>query len=260
MTVERSSGLGRLFCVAVPMYDEEGGAERCVREICRVVRATDPPGGLLIVDDGSADKTAAILEGLRKDHPEMIVERHERNRGYGAAIRSLIRTAHREGFEYALFMDADLTTDPKYIPDFLAKMREGVDVIKATRYSRGGGMSGVPPHRVLISRAGNLLARLLFRAPITDCTNGFRAVKTSLLARLPLTEDAFAVIMEELYYATSLARTYAEVPYVLTSRGPDQGVSRFVYRPKVFFQYLKYVLLNLFGRPRVPDKPVWEEP
>src|SRR5207249_2326632 len=132
--------------------------------------------------------------------PELILEAHPGNRGYGAAVRTGIASAQRHGFAYALFTDADLTQDPKYIQDFVVKMREGVDFIKATRYSLGGSMSGVPFFRATLSRAGNWLARRLLRVPIADCTNGFRAVKVPLLARLPLTENGFPILMEELYY------------------------------------------------------------
>lgn len=254
--LRRAEGQDRLrgrwtFCVVVPMLNEEMNAERCVAGICGVLRRSTPRGRLIVVDDGSSDRTGAVLERLRRDYAELIVETHPSNRGYGAALRTGVLSAQRQGFEYALFMDADLTTDPRYIPDFIEKMREGRDVIKATRYSKGGGMSGVPLRRAIISRAGNFIARRLFRLPITDCTNGFRAVKVPLLARMPLREPGFAVIMEELYYATALAKTYAEIPYILTSRDPDQGVSRFLYKPRVFALYLKYALLSLMRTPRI---------
>ncbi|MDD5302623.1 MAG: glycosyltransferase [Elusimicrobia bacterium] len=252
------TALSRGYAAVVPMYDEESNAERCVRAVSAAVAATNPPGVVIVVDDGSRDRTREILRRLIVEHPALIVVEHDGNRGYGTALVTGAREAHRRGLGYVLFLDADLTTDPKYIADFVEKMRGDYDVIKATRYSLGGGMKGVPPHRVLISRAGNALARLLFRLPIADCTNGFRAVKTDILVRLPLREKGFAVIMEELYYLLAFAKTYAEVPYLLTSRGEGQGVSRFVYRPKVFFQYLKYAVLSLVGPPVLDTQTIQE--
>jgi len=233
------------------MFNEQANAERCVRRISEVLRTTSPTGKFIVVDDGSGDRTRAILRGLEEEFSALTVVEHPRNQGYGAALVTGIRTAAEIGIGYVLFMDSDLTTDPKYIPDFVEKMRGDYDVIKATRYSLGGGMSGVPARRVWTSRIGNLVARMLFRLPISDCTNGFRAVKVDLLARIPFQERAFAIIMEELYHLSATARTFSEVPYVLTSRGADQGVSRFVYRPKVFFQYLKYAVLSLVRPPHV---------
>lgn len=246
----KAPALSRGYAAVVPMYDEESNAERCVRAVSAAVAATSPAGTVVVVDDGSRDRTREILRRLKTEFPDLVVVEHQGNRGYGTALVTAAREAHRLGLGYALFMDADLTTDPKYIADFVEKMRGDYDVIKATRYSLGGGMKGVPSHRAWISRAGNAFARILFGLPVADCTNGFRAVKTDLLVRLPLRERAFAVIMEELYYLTGIAKTYAEVPYVLTSRGEGQGISRFVYRPKVFAQYLKYAVLSRFCPPR----------
>lgn len=226
------------------MFNEEASAERCVRAVSRAVEETVPKGVVIVVDDGSGDRTRDILRRLRAEFPALIVVEHGSNRGYGAALVTGAGEAHRRGLGYALFLDADLTTDPKYIAPFVDKMRGDYDVIKATRYSMGGGVEGVPLHREWISRMGNTIARGLFALPVSDCTNGFRAVKTDLLVRLPLKERAFAVIMEELYYLSAIARTYAEVPYVLTSRAAGQGSSRFVYRPKVFAQYLKYAVMS----------------
>jgi glycosyltransferase involved in cell wall biosynthesis len=241
--------LPRGYAAVVPMYDEEMNVERCVRAVSAAVAATDPTGVVIVVDDGSRDRTRELLRRLKSEHSGLVVVEHEGNRGYGTALVTGAREAHRLGLGYVLFLDADLTTDPKYIAGFVGKMRGDYDVIKATRYALGGGMKGVPRHRVLISRAGNALARLLFRLPITDCTNGFRAVKTDILVGLPLRERGFAVILEELYHLKAAAKTYAELPYVLTSRGEGQGVSRFVYRPKIFLQYLKYAVLSLVGPP-----------
>ena len=226
------------------MYNEQANVERCVHQIAAVLARTEPQGHFIVVDDGSRDSTGQILNRVLLDVPNLVVVSHPQNQGYGRALVTGIYEASRRGFGYVLFMDADLTTDPKYIPDFVERMGADADVIKATRYSLGGGMRGVPFHRVLISRLGNRVSRFLFRLPITDLTNGFRAVKTALLVDIPFREGGFAIIMEELYHLAATATSYAEVPYVLTSRGADQGPSRFVYRPRVFLQYFKYAVLS----------------
>lgn len=252
--------LSRGYVVIVPMLDEESNAERCVRRIMDAVARTTPAGSMIVVDDGSTDATRRIVRELAEEFPSLFMVEHPVNAGYGAALVTGIRTAEERGFGYALFMDADLTTDPAYIAPFVEKMRGGFDLIKATRYSLGGGMRGVPARRALISRLGNAVARLLFGLPVADCTNGFRAAKVELLARIPYQERGFAIIMEEMYHLSALARTFAEVPYVLTSRGADQGVSRFVYKPKVFMQYLKYAALSRFWPPRSTNATFKETP
>jgi glycosyltransferase involved in cell wall biosynthesis len=228
------------------MYNEERGAEDCVRRVCDVLAGIPVPSKLLAVNDGSCDATGAILDRLAADLPNLTVVHHQGNTGYGGALRTGGRKAAEGGFDYALFMDSDLTNDPADIPRFVEKMKEGYDVIKATRYSLGGKVLGVPAYRVAISRVGNAIARRLYRLPITDCTNGFRAVRTSILQQMDLKEQKFPIIMEELYYCKRLARTFAQVPVRLTNRGKEQRPTSFAYKPRVFYDYLKYPVLSLF--------------
>ena len=229
------------------MYNEHSGAERCVREITQVLAEMPNRASLIVVDDGSADGTSAILAEAALRHRSLEVVTHSANRGYGAALVTGSARAAVLGFDYALFMDSDLTNDPRDIRRFADKMREGADVIKATRYSRGGSVRGVPFYRVAISAVCNRVAHLLFRLPIYDCTNGFRAVRCCLLQELELTEHGFAIIMEELYWCSFLTRSYDELPVVLTNRSADQRPTSFAYRPSVFWRYLKYPLRAFVG-------------
>jgi dolichol-phosphate mannosyltransferase len=226
------------------MFNERVGAERCIREIAQVIAAMPHRSVLIAVDDGSTDGTGEILERLRAGHLDVVT--HQVNRGYGAALVTGAARAAALGLDYTLFMDSDLTNAPADIPRFAERMEEGADVIKATRYSgRGGGMAGVPWQRALVSRVGNLFARALYRLPLRDCTNGFRAVRTSLLARMDLRERGFPVIMEELYWCRFLAASFAEVPVMLTTAA---RASSFHYRPAVFAAYLRYAWRAFRGR------------
>lgn len=231
--------------MVVPMYNERMGAERCVREIVAVLSALPNRASLVVVDDGSIDGTREVLEAIRAQYPAQEVVTHLSNRGYGAALMTGAARAAALGLDYVLFMDSDLTNDPRDIPRFAETMRGGADLIKATRYSAGGRMIGVPWPRALVSRVGNALARALYGLPLRDCTNGFRAVRTSLLSRMELAERGFPVIMEELYWCRFLASSFAEVPVTLTNAG---RVSSFRYRPSVFASYLRYPWRAFLGR------------
>lgn len=235
------------FAVVIPMFNEEVGAARCIAAVCSVLQAQDVRCELVVVEDGSRDGTKAILESIEPSYGNLKVLYHPQNRGYGRALLTGAAYAASMGFTYVLFMDSDLTNDPADIPKFLAQMKRSVDVIKATRYSDGGQVQGVPFYRVLISRIGNLVAAALFRLPLYDCTNGFRAVKVELLSKIELQENNFSVIMEELYRLKPLAHTYARIPVTLTDRAADLRGTSFRYRPSIFFDYLKYPLRSLLG-------------
>lgn len=229
------------------MFNEAAGADDCVRAVSLALDALERRSALIVVDDGSRDATPLILAELTPAWPRLTVERHQQNQGYGAALQTGARAALAAGFDYVLYMDSDLTNSPADIARFVPYMDADIDVIKATRFSTGGGMPDVPWRRRAISALGNRVARALFRLPIRDCTNGFRAVRTTLLTAMQLSERRFPVIVEELYWCRFLARTYAEVPVVLGSRAGDVKPSSFAYRPSVFWRYLRYGLLACAG-------------
>ena len=237
------------FAVVIPVYNEEQGAEKCVRTVCAALDSFVNRTALIVVNDGSSDGTGDILTRLKPEYSRLTVVTHEQNSGYGSALKTGARQAAEMGFDYVLFMDSDLTNDPKYLPLFVAKMQEGYDVIKASRYVRGGAVTGVPAWRVLISVVGNRVASALYGLPISDCTNGFRAVKTKILQQMQLHENGFAIIMEELYQAKFLAKTFCEVPYTLMTRTAESvRPSSFLYRPRVFFDYLKYAVKSFLNQ------------
>jgi dolichol-phosphate mannosyltransferase len=232
------------FAVVVPAYNEAVGIGACVRAIHEALERLPNRSALIVVDDGSVDGTAEKLDELARDHQRLVVAHHEHNQGYGAGLRTGTRTADEAGYEYVLFMDSDLTNDPASISAFAAQMAGGVDVIKASRYIRGGGVHGVPLWRSTVSIMGNLVARLLFGLPVRDTTNGFRAVRTKLLTSIELEENGFAVIMEELYRLRPFARSYAEVPIMLTTRVDELRGSSFSFGPRAMAAYLRYPLLT----------------
>jgi dolichol-phosphate mannosyltransferase len=244
-------------CIIIPMFNEERMAEKCLQSVLPYVHKL-PDTRVVVVDDGSSDKTASLVEpySMTKDSLLDFV-RHPENLGYGAALQTGVRHAQSHRFDYVLFMDSDLTNHPKYLVDFINKIEEGHEYIKATRYSLGGGVDGVPRSSWLFSRVGNIVARILFGIPLSDSTNGFRAVRTSLFDGLDLQENGFAIIMEELYHIAAKRPRFAEIPYILTSRGAEEGTSSFAYTPLTIKTYLSYALKRArdraFGRSKVVE-------
>jgi len=235
------------LAVVIPMFNEEMNAERCVRCVSEVLQSKLPDVTLYIVDDGSKDATPRILADLEAKSFPLKVVTHPVNKGYGAALLTGARRALDDGFEYALFMDSDLTNDPELIPTFAALAAEGrYDVIKASRYVKGGGMRGVPLYHRAVTIVGNKIAALLFGMGIHDCTNGFRAVRLRLLSGLNFSQNGFPVIAEELYLLKTRKALATEFPYILTARKKNEGKSKFRYRPQLFYNYLKYAIKAAF--------------
>ena len=148
------------FCLIVPMFNEENNVIQCVESICKFLYKLENRCELLVVNDGSFDKTSEKLSKLQTFYENLNIETHPENKGYGVANRTGLDYAYFKGYDYVLYMDADLTQDPKYINDFLYFMNKDIDFIKATRYSLGGGTKGVTLFRKFISLGGNLMLLL----------------------------------------------------------------------------------------------------
>jgi len=230
------------FCVVLPVYNESECIEQCVKEIAAHLLNIDTKTGIVAVDDGSTDNSLQILRELQNECPNLIVHSHECNVGYGAANRTASKIASELKFDYALVMDADGTQAVEFIDRFLEPMQKGVEFIKGTRYAKGGRVEGVHWKRVLVSRVGNKLAQWLMHVPLTDFTNGFRAIKADIWGQLATTERGFAMLIEEVYLAKRLGISFAEVPYVLTARQEDSSQSKFTYSLSVYKRYAQYLL------------------
>lgn len=134
-------------------------------------------------DDGSDDEIKARKATLL---------RHDRVLGVGAAIRTGYEYAVEKGYDVAVVVSGNDKDDPAQIPRLLKPIVEdGVDYVQGSRYREGGEYGTLPAHRFILTRAYTWLVRLVTGFPITDATNGFRAVKVSLLKdpRVKLRQD-----------------------------------------------------------------------
>ena len=230
------------FCIIIPMYNEEKNVSVCVNTICKFLANLKNKCQLLVVDDGSSDKTPSKLKKLKTKYNNLSIITHQKNLGYGSANKTGVFFANKKKYKYVLYMDADLTQNTKYIYDFIKFMNKNIDFIKATRYASGGGSKGVGIFRKIISKGGNLMASLFLRLPITDYTNGFRAIKTELLIDFDHEENGFAYLIEEVNKLSKKVKSFSEVPYILSVRNNSYSKSKFTYSIGVYFSYLKWLI------------------
>jgi len=157
----------------VPAYNEAGKIGAVVRKISRQHAAC-----VFVVDDASADGTAA--EALAAGAERVLS--HERNRGVGAAIRTGLFAAKREGFEIAVVLSGDDQHEPEELPRLLEPLFAGrADLVQGSRWLPGGAVPGIPAQRRWLTRAYPWLFRIASGYPSTDGTNGLRAFRMSLL-------------------------------------------------------------------------------
>jgi glycosyltransferase involved in cell wall biosynthesis len=227
-------------CVVIPMYNEEEVAEECIDEVMKTIVNIKDQVGFIVVNAASKDNTKQILKIKKRQYTNLHVIHLSENSGYGGALIEGTKVAKKLGYEFVIFMDSDLTNDPKDIPRFLSEINDEIDCVKASRYIKGGGTKNVPYYRQIISIVGNRFASLFFGIGIHDCTNGFRMVRISNLDNINFKERSFAIILEELYKLKKMNSDFTEIPVVLSSRTNTK--SSFTYSIKIFYDYSKYFI------------------
>ena len=153
--------------VIVPAYNEEGSIESVIQEL----RAAEPELDVIVVDDGSADRTlrVAAATGAR-------VVSLPYNVGIGGAVQTGYQYALEHGFDLAVQVDGDGQHDPLEISRLLEPLLDGrADMVVGSRFAPGGGYRGTPLRRIGI-RLFAAIVSLIVRARVTDTTSGFRAV------------------------------------------------------------------------------------
>lgn len=176
---------------------------------------------VLVVDDGSHDRTAQIVRDAALEMPAVLIQ-HPVNMGLGAAIRTGLKVASQwDGIVVTL--DADNSQDPALIRSMVGKIEEGYAVVIASRFQPGSREVGVPPHRLLLSHVSSAGIRLIVRYPgARDYTCGFRAYRADVIRELInrfgdnfLRENGFACMLELLLNVRRLSAPVAEIPLVL---------------------------------------------
>lgn len=173
--------------VITATYNEKGNIERLIDIIESQVfpKIKNHELYLLVADDNSPDGTGDIVRNLMKKWKNLGINSSER-KGLGAAyLRAMDFAIEKLNAQVLFEIDADLSHDPREIPNFIKKMEEGYDIVTGTRYSEGGSMpKNWPLHRKAFSILGNLLVRIItFRFYVYDWTGGFRAIKREVFLK-----------------------------------------------------------------------------
>jgi dolichol-phosphate mannosyltransferase len=215
-----------MIYILLPAYNEEHALRPLLEKIERVMVEMRWDYRVVVVNDGSRDATGRILQELAADYPLDVIT-HKYNRGLGETAR--------DGFEYiaevaapsdvVVRMDCDDTHEPRHIVEMMAKIKEGYEVVIASRYAPGGGQIGLDWYRRTISRIANLLFKVSFPIPgVWEYTCGFRAYRAALI------QDALAIFgnkfidlkglgftgtLEKLVKFRMMGARMTEIPFVL---------------------------------------------
>jgi dolichol-phosphate mannosyltransferase len=207
--------------VVIPTYNERDNLPHIVSAV------THQGYRLLVVDDSSPDGTGEVADRLAASEPRMSVLHRRHKEGLGPAYAAGFDRALGEGAEIVVEMDADFSHDPTDLPRLVRAIDEGADLAIGSRYVPGGSTPDWPLVRRLISRGGNIYARLMLGLKVRDATAGFRAFRSDALRRLPYQTaraSGYAFQVEMAYRASLAGLKVVEVP--ISFRDRTRGTSK----------------------------------
>jgi dolichol-phosphate mannosyltransferase len=203
--------------VIVPTYNEIDNISRVITEIGQAL----PDAGILVVDDGSPDGTADMVDTLSAGLHDLHILRRQAKSGLGSAYRAGFAWAMTRGYDVMVEMDADLSHDPAALPGLIEPIGQGHEVSIGSRYVPGGSIPNWKFHRYVLSRGGNVYASAVLGLKVADSTAGFRAYAATVLSRIALEEvraEGYGFQIEMTYRAKQAGASIVEVPIRFVDR------------------------------------------
>jgi glycosyltransferase involved in cell wall biosynthesis len=195
-----------------PTYNEEENIRELLHTTLNVVQSSPYVGDyeLLVIDDGSRDRTRELAESVARTHPQVRVVSHTKNKGYGAALKTGIREAR---MDYIFFTDADLQFDIVELNSLLAQLAEHEDLVVGYRAPRRD-----PFMRLVNAKVWNILNRLLFGLKVRDIDCAFKLFRRDLVQKLRLRSNGAMINAEMLIRLARSGVTIKEIPVTHLAR------------------------------------------
>ena len=211
--------LARKIRIILPTYNERENLGLLIPEIFKILKKNNLSSDVLIVDDNSPDGTANLAEELSKKYPIKVIKRSGKM-GLGSAYILGFKESLKDGKDVVFEMDADLSHNPDYIPEFVEKLEHGFDVVIGSR-TDGGKVIGWDWYRKMVSWGGNFIGRTLAGIKVNDLTTGYRAYKRAVLESINLDKinsEGYAFQLEILARALNKGFRVRPIPIVFEDR------------------------------------------
>jgi len=211
--------------VIIPTYNEAGNIQRMIHALIGLKEEVD----VLVVDDGSPDGTAQIVQEQKVIYPGRIhLITREGKLGLGTAYIRGFKYAIEHGYEYVCEMDADFSHSPQDVPRLINEVRAGVtDLAIGSRYCNGISIINWPLSRLILSYGANIYARTITGLPIFDTTAGFKCIHRNVIQNISLDRirsNGYAFQIELHFRAWKAGFKLKEVSIIFRER--EEGVSK----------------------------------
>ena len=211
--------------IIVPTYNELANAPLLIRRIFKHI----PNSDVLVVDDGSPDKTGEAIRELQQEFPTLHLLERKTKLGLGSAYRLGFAWGLEQGYEELIEMDADLSHRVRDLKTMIdeKESQPNTDLVIGSRWISGGRTENWPKGRELLSRGANLYVRAMLGLGVKDSTAGFRIYSAAILRRLDfqsIKSDGYSFQIEMTRAVHKLGGRIIEVP--ITFRERENGVSK----------------------------------
>jgi dolichol-phosphate mannosyltransferase len=232
-----------LLSIVIPARDEEGCILPMVEHLHLVLRQRGIPHEIVVVDDGSSDRTWEILEKLRGNIPELKPVKNPGPHGFGRAI---IYGLDRMTGDALVIMMADESDDASDAVRYWDKLNEGYDCVFGSRFIKGGGTVDYPVIKYAVNRMANIFIKTLFGIRLNDTTNAFKAYRSEVIEGCrPLISPHFNLTVELPLKAIVRGFSWAIIP--ITWRNRRSGEAKLKMR-EMGSRYLFIVLYCLIEK------------
>jgi len=212
----------RLLSIVIPARDEEGCIASTVEHLHLELRLNQIAHEIVVVDDGSTDKTAAIVTELGERIREARLIKNGPPHGFGRAIICGLQGMSGDA---VVIMMADESDDCRDVVRYWHALNEGWDAVFGSRFMKGGGVIDYPWVKLRLNRLGNLFIRLLFGISLNDTTNAFKAYRRTVIEGCqPLLSAHFNLTVEMPLKA--IIRGYSWTVLPITWRNRRTGVAK----------------------------------
>jgi len=212
------------YLVIIPTYNEIENIERMVHTVMALPSNFD----LLVVDDGSPDGTAQVVEGLKSVYQDRLhILNRTKKEGLGKAYLAAFEWGLSRDYEFLFEMDCDFSHNPADLERLLLAAQEGAHIAIGSRYVTGVNVVNWPMGRVMLSYYASAYVRTITGMSVRDATAGFVCYRREFLQALNLDKIRFkgyAFQIEMKYIAFRLGFTLKEVPIIFTDR--QEGTSK----------------------------------
>lgn len=208
--------------IVLPTYNESLTLKSLLKNVMKLNHDIK----IIVVDDDSPDGTGKIADSLAKEYRGKIFALHRKGKlGLGSAyVHGFDWALDNLQQDYIMSMDGDWSHHPRYIPQFLEKMKD-YDVVVGSRYAPGGGVDwGL--HRKIISWGANTLSRLILGLKVSDVTNAFRCYREDVIKSIPYDKtgsDGFAFLEELLVQCKNKGYKMGQIPIFFKERKKGQS-------------------------------------